>query len=273
MINDYHVHTPLCKHASGRVEDYVKAAEERGLSELGFSDHAPLPVLFDDWRMDWAELELYQQWLETGRAVAQKVKIRAGLEVDFFKVPPKGQPENLLEQIVHCGKWDYLIGSVHYIGNQGSEVAVDDPRHLSRWQSETDVLWMWQEYWSAYEACIRSGYFDFCAHPDLAKRFKLRPKGDLKRYYEPVIQAFAEKDVVMEVSTAGWRKDVREIYPHREMIELAFAAGVKIILNSDAHDPLEVGYEYTKALELLKEVGYTKTVVFENHQKHLVDLG
>jgi histidinol-phosphatase (PHP family) len=131
---------------------------------------------------------------------------------------------------------------------------------------------MWGMYWKLYEQMIRTKQFDFHAHPDLAKRFGLRPDGDLRRYYEPVIQALVDTDGVLEVSTAGLRKDVREIYPAREMLEMAFSARVPIVINSDAHLPTDVGVDFDKALALVRSVGYTTTLRFEKRSRKTVPL-
>ena len=41
MIANYHTHTPLCRHASGAVEEYAQAAFDSGIQILGMSDHTP----------------------------------------------------------------------------------------------------------------------------------------------------------------------------------------------------------------------------------------
>ena len=40
-IVDYHIHTPLCGHALGEPYEYADHALKMGLTEIGFSDHAP----------------------------------------------------------------------------------------------------------------------------------------------------------------------------------------------------------------------------------------
>ncbi|MEZ0387136.1 MAG: hypothetical protein ACAI34_08730 [Verrucomicrobium sp.] len=88
------------------------------------------------------------------------------------------------------------------------------------------------------------------------------PPGDLRPYYEPAIQALADTGTAMEINTAGLRKDVREMYPSREFLEMAFAAGVPLLINSDGHSPGEVGADFDKAIALAKEVGYRETLKF-----------
>ena len=50
-----------------------------------------------------------------------------------------------------------------------------------------------------------------------------------------VIAALAETKTPFEINTAGWRKDCAEQYPAKEFLELAHAAGVPLLINSDAH--------------------------------------
>jgi histidinol-phosphatase (PHP family) len=264
MLTDYHTHTPLCRHAEGLPRNYVAAARAAGLAEIGFSDHNPMPEPFDDWRMEWAEFPRYLELVAEARESAGGFPVRLSLECDYLE----GR-EDWLEKTQFLAPWDYLIGSVHYIAPGWD---VDNPRHLSRWREQGAVEEIWALYWRLYEKCVRSGFFEIAAHPDLAKKFGFRPAGELRRYYEPVIQAFVDSGTVMEVSTAGLRKEVAEIYPAREMLELAFSAGVPMVINSDAHAPGEVGRDFDQALRLVRAVGYTETVRFERRQRKVVPL-
>ena len=64
--------------------------------------------------------------------------------------------------------------------------------------------------------------------------------------------------MAVEVSTAGLRKPVGEIYPARPYLEMLVDAGCPIALSSDAHTPEQLGFRYEQALELLDEVGVTR---------------
>lgn len=264
LLTDYHTHTPLCRHAEGLPLEYVEAARAAGLAEIGFSDHNPMPEAFDDWRMDWAEFPRYLEMVAEARAMADGFPVRLALECDYLE-----GGEDWLEKTRMLAPWDYLIGSVHYIAPGWD---VDNPRHLSRWRQQGAVEEIWALYWRLYEKCVRSGFFEMAAHPDLAKKFGFRPAGDLRRYYEPVIQAFVDTGTVMEVSTAGLRKEVAEIYPARDMLELAYSAGVPVVINSDAHAPGEVGRDYHQALRLVRDTGYRETVRFERGERWTVPL-
>jgi histidinol-phosphatase (PHP family) len=263
MPPDYHTHTPLCKHAEGHPREYAAAAQRLGLPEIGFSDHSPMRNYFDDWRMGWEEFPSYLEMVDEARADFPTLPIRLGLEVDYLE-----GGEAWIEELSKAADFDCLIGAVHYIAPGWD---VDNPKHISRFTDST-VEEIWAMYFRLYEKAIRTGLFDFMAHPDLPKKFGHRPTGDLRRYYDPIIQALADTGTAFEINTAGLRKDVREMYPARQFLELAHTANIPLLINSDAHAPGEVGADFDKAIALAKEVGYTETLRFEKRKRHSLAL-
>ena len=264
VLSDYHLHTPLCLHAEGHPREYAAQALSLGLAEIGMSDHNPMPEHFDDWRMPISDFPRYLEMVEEARADVPQIPIRLALECDFL-----AGGEHWIEKQALMADFDYLIGAVHYIAPGWD---VDNPKHLSRWRDSGAVEHIWEQYWKLYEQMIRTRLFDFYAHPDLPKKFGLRPAGDLRRYYEPTIQALVDTKGVFEVSTAGLRKEVREIYPSRDFLEMAFAAGIPVVISSDSHAPGEVGVHFDQALALVRDVGYRSTVRFKGRQRTEVPL-
>ena len=66
------MHTPLCHHATGEPTQYAARALEIGLSEIGFSEHSPMPRDdFDDWRMLLSDLDEYVEKIRRARAEHQ----------------------------------------------------------------------------------------------------------------------------------------------------------------------------------------------------------
>jgi histidinol-phosphatase (PHP family) len=264
MLADYHLHTPLCLHAEGHPRKYAAQALTSGLAEIGFSDHNPMPEYFDDWRMPIADFPRYLDMVEEARANFPALPIRLALECDYLE----GR-EAWTDEQANSADFDYLIGSVHYIAPGWD---VDNPKHLSRWRDAGAVEEIWSRYWKLYAQMIRRQQFDFYAHPDLPKKFGLRPCGDLRPYYEDTIQALADTNGVIEVSTAGLRKDCREMYPSREFLDMAFAAKIPIVISSDSHAPGEVGIHFDQALSFVREVGYRSSVRFRKRQRIEVPL-
>jgi histidinol-phosphatase (PHP family) len=236
---------------------------ELGLPELGLSDHSPMPRHFDDWRMEREEFPRYLEMVDEARAEFPALPIRLGLEVDYLE-----GVEPWIEELSDMAPFDYLIGSVHYISH---DWAVDDPKYLFKF-TQGSVEEIWTLYFRLYEKAIRTRLFDFMGHPDLPKKFGHRPAGDLRRFYEPVVQALADTGTAFEINTAGLRKDVREMYPAREFLELARSANVPLLINSDAHAPGEVGADFDKAVQLARDAGYAETLFFEKRQRRAVAL-
>ncbi len=254
MSFDYHIHTPLCHHATGHPREYVKQGLASGLSEIGFSDHNPMPTQFDNWRMAPDELPAYFQLIDEAREDFPDFPIRLGLECDFIP----GQEDHLRSIAARTG-WDYLIGAVHYIREDWD---VDSPFKRNLWK-ELPVDEVWKRYFSLYTRAASSGLFDFMAHPDLVKKFGDFPAGDLKPYYTECLDAIADCKIAIELNTAGLRKDVKEIYPSREFLAMAFARDIPILINSDAHAPQEVAAGFDLAIQLALDVGYTHLTRFE----------
>jgi len=258
MPADYHTHTPLCMHADGEPEAFIDQAIKQGLTEYGISDHAPHKKPdgsepFDDWRMLSSQIPEYLEWITRAREYADdRIPVRSGLECDWLPYS-----ESWIEELRGMHEWDYLIGSVHYLG---SDWDFDNPKWLGKW-SEIDVKDVWKKYWDTYTEMADSGLFQLLGHPDLIKKFGYRPEGDLSRYYEPVIDAIATSGSLIELNTAGWHKQCAEQYPHVEFLDLANQAGVGIVISSDAHHPNEVARDFTKAIEIAKTAGYSETML------------
>lgn len=259
MPADYHSHTPLCKHACGTPEGYVAAAIAAGLTEYGISDHAPAsPEPFDDWRMLEREIPEYLEWIASAKtAAADNLPIRAGLECDWL-----AGGEAWIDHLANLHPWDYLIGSVHYLGSWD----FDNPKWLGKW-AQCDVDAAWTEYWKTYIAMAESGLFDILGHPDLIKKFAHHPPGDLDRFYEPAIDAIASSGAVIELNTAGLHKPCAEAYPAPRFLELAASAGIGLVISSDAHNPEEVARDFPHAIQLAKAAGFRETQLFQQRKR------
>ncbi|MCP5535698.1 MAG: histidinol-phosphatase HisJ family protein [Akkermansiaceae bacterium] len=264
MPADYHTHTPLCRHATGEPGEYVQAAITAGLSEFGISCHAPaLPEPFDDWRMLHGQLPEYLQWIDRAKSEAgENIPIRAGLECDWLP-----GCEAWIETLKGEYNWDYLIGSVHYLSGWD----FDNPAWLEKW-ARTDVDDAWDRYWKTYANMAESGLFDILGHPDLIKKFGYKPQGDLSGYYEPAVDAIAASGCAIELNTAGWHKPCEEAYPEIGFLDLAYSAGIPLVISSDAHHPSEVARDFDKAVTLARQAGYTETLLFDQYQRRFEPL-
>jgi histidinol-phosphatase (PHP family) len=275
VLTDYHLHlrpddldaSALEYFTRENFERYRAAAAGRGIAELGVSEHI--------YRFEQA-LDIWQHpfWVPFARDdldaycafVREQTDLRLGIEADFVPGAEDRTASLLAER-----DFDYVVGSVHFI--RDGAVDMDD---YSVWDSGRSVEQIWQRYFQTIGESARSGLFDVLAHPDLVKvwgRDRPLPEGDLRRYYEPAIEAIAESGIAVEVSTAGLRKPVEELYPAPAFLEMCLDAGAPIALSSDAHRPQDIGADYDGALELLQELGIDELCVFEHRRRRLEPIG
>ncbi|MCW5550817.1 MAG: histidinol-phosphatase HisJ family protein [Verrucomicrobiae bacterium] len=259
---DYHMHTPLCKHASGEPVDYARHALALGLTEIGFSDHSPMRRDdFDDWRMLNQQLDEYVENVRRAQSEFPQLTIRLALEVDYLP-----GHEEWIRDLAARHPWDYFIGSVHYVSD---DWAVDNPHKLAEWKHR-DPFEVWSVYFERLTMAAASGLFQIIGHADLPKKFGHRPTRDCTPLYEQFLTAARQNHCAMELNTAGLRKDCQEIYPSRALLELAFQHNLPITFGSDAHAPTEVGLNFAEAIQLAHAVGYRESGRFRQRRCELV---
>jgi histidinol-phosphatase (PHP family) len=259
---DYHMHTPLCRHATGEPVEYAKHAAAIGLTEIGFSDHSPMRRdNFDNWRMNDSQLDEYVEKVRKAQTDFPGLTIRLALEVDYLP-----GHEDWIRELAARHPWDYFIGSVHYVSDSW---AIDDPGKLSEWKHR-DSMEVWSAYFDRLTMAAESKLFEIIGHADLPKKFGHRPTRDCTPLYEKFLAAAKKSGCALDINTAGLRKDCREIYPSRQILDLAFQKGVPITFGSDAHAPGEVGMNFAEATRLAHGVGYKECCGFVQRQRQMV---
>jgi histidinol-phosphatase (PHP family) len=185
-----------------------------------------------------------------------------GIEADFV---PGG--EDRMASLLEARDFDYVIGSVHFLRDEAV-----DMEDYSVWGKSHSPEEIWKRYFETLGEAARSGLFDVLAHPDLVKVWgagRPLPEGDLRNYYELAMDGIAGSQIAVEVSTAGLRKPVGEMYPAPAFLEMCLEAGAPVALSSDAHRPEDVGADYEPALELLAASGVKELCVFERRERRL----
>jgi histidinol-phosphatase (PHP family) len=261
---DYHMHTPLCRHAIGEPVEYAAQALKVGLTEIGFTDHSPMwRDDFDNWRMRLDQLDEYVGKVRRAQREFPQLTIRLSLEVDYF--PAR---EDWVRDLAARHPWDYLIGSVHYISDSWD---IDNPEKVSQWRNRPPDE-VWEAYFERLTSAAASGLFEIIGHADLPKKFGFYPQRDLTPVFRRFLEAAKSTGTAIELNTAGLRKDCKEIYPSRHILKLARETGVPITFGSDAHAPGEVGANLTQAMSLAREVGYTRCLRFDQRKRTEVDI-
>jgi histidinol-phosphatase (PHP family) len=276
VLTDYHVHlrpddvdaTPAERYLTAdNAERYRAVATERGIEELGVAEHVyRFTQALDVWQHDlWRhsardDLDAYCAF------VREETDLRLGIEADF--IPGR---EDRMAELLAAREFDYVVGSIHFVGDG----ALDYDRY-DIWSASSSPERVWRTYFEWLAQAAMSGMFDILAHPDLVKywgRERPWPERDLRYFYEVAMEGIAESGIAVEVSTAGLRKPVGELYPARAFLEMVVDAGNPIALSSDAHTPDDLGRDYEQALELLDDLGVRELAVFEGRERRLEPIG
>ncbi len=274
MITDYHLHlrpdelgaTAEDHFTPANIDRYLDAASEAGVGDLGCAEHMyrfteALKVwshpFWQEWAMD--DLDMYCD-------VVSASPMKLGIEADFV-----AGAEDRLSNMLELRPFEFVVGSVHFIGDRSL-----DTEEYSVWDDRSDPDEIWRRYFETVAEAARSGLFDIVAHPDLVKvwgRSQQLPGKDPRFFYEPAVEAIAEADVAVEVSTAGFRKAVNEMYPSSAFMEMCVEAGTSFALSSDAHSADQIGYGYDRAIEFLAGHGVTELATFNERQRSLQPIG
>lgn len=252
---DSHLHTPLCGHAEGAPGEYVLQARKAGLRGLVFTDHSPMPAWYDPQsRMRLAELPFYLLALERVREENPDLYVGIGLEADFHP-----GTEAFVRELLKVYPFDYVIGSVHYLGAW----PLDHPDHREEyaWRNLKEVF---RAYFQEVTLAARSGLFHAIGHLDLPKKFGHRlPEEALLELADPALRAIAEEGLFLDVNAAGLRNPAGEVYPAPALLRRARELGVGVVLGSDAHRPEQVGYAFSQVADLLLHLGYREAFYFQ----------
>ena len=268
MIVDYHMHlrrgpvgqSEEVDHTPAALTPYLETAAERGVDEIGFTEHV---YYFRQTREIWIneyerqrcvhDLDLYCETILDAKRQGMPVKL--GLEVDYV-----GERQDRLAELLAGYPWDFLLGSVHYIGT----LAIDQLPGIWADDSVEDA---WRRYVEALVELAGTGCVDVLAHPDLPKIFSQRPEPVvLAELHGEIADTAARTGVALEISTAGLRKPVGELYPDPPLLRAAVERGVPITLASDAHLPVDVGRDFDEAVALARQAGCETVSVFEGRK-------
>ena len=254
---DSHMHTPLCKHATGEPEEYAASAQKRGLQGIIITCHNPGPAGWSERvRMRMDQFDEYVAMVERARVAWNgRLDIRLGLESDYMP-----GMENWLEQLHQKADFNHILGSIH------PQLSY----YKNTFYKNGDVLTFQQTYFEHLAQAAETGLFDTLAHPDLIKN-SFPQDWNINRLKDTICAALdriALTGVAMELNTSGLYKRTREMNPGKFMLREMAARQIPVVIGSDAHHPKRVADDFDIALNLLTQVGYTHVSYYLNRQRH-----
>lgn len=253
LFSDYHTHPQghrVQRYSQNILQPWVESARARGLTDLAFTDHDRFHA-----GVDFDELDKL-------RAANPDVKIRAGIELDNDP-QTSGAGRNWVEQ--NWDKLDFVLGSVHYL---------DDPNQMFDTLPDgagqfvgRDVNEVYEDYFRRIREITATGLVDCLSHLDLIKIHGHRPCGDIRSIVDETLEFIRSRDLAIELSTAGWRKPVDELYPSDEIIQLAMKKRIPFTTASDAHSYAQLGENYDRLAAKMSMLGVREVCVYEKHKR------
>lgn len=255
LVADYHNHPQAHRtdlpYSEKVLQPWADKARELGLKDLALTDHDRYKdgVCFDE----LAALQLRNP----------DIKIRAGIEMDN---DPETSAEGHKWVEKNYDKLDFVLGSVHFVEG----FPFDHPHYIKEYENH-DINDLYRKYYKGLQTIAKTGLVDSMAHLDLIKIFKFFPTEAMEDIYNETLDVIKEADISMEISTAGLRKPIGEIYPSKELIKMAQDKGISFTIAGDAHTAADLCHNYDKLEALLREMGINQVAVYEKHQKTLVN--
>ncbi len=201
------------------------------------------------------DMDEYVDLLQSARR--EGLPIKTGIEMDYIE----GR-EPVIERIVQDYPWDFVLGSVHWIGDWGFDLA----SMADEWDRRS-VDQAYRDYFRLLGQAVQTGCFDSMSHPDLIKVMGHMPVGDITDLYEGFAeQVSGQAGLCVEISSAGLRKPVGRLYPERPLLEACARRGISITTASDAHVVEDIGRDFDQVRDLAGSCGYREAMSFDRRR-------
>jgi histidinol-phosphatase (PHP family) len=253
---DYHMHSIL-SDGYNTYEEMILVAIEKGLIEIGFTDHVCLKPT--DWAMQLVDIPVMAEQInDLKKKYGAIINIRTGLEVDYI---PGMEAE--IKAIIESVPLDFVIGSVHFIDDWNFDTNKD---LYGKWTNDN----LYKQYFKLVQMATASDLFDIIGHIDIIKKFNIYPESNQYMLFDETIQLIKKHNLVVELNTGGLDRPCAEFTPSPEILKICYQHGVQVTLSSDAHRANQIARHYQTAIDLLKLTGYHEIVGFQNRTRKMI---
>jgi len=253
VFSDYHTHPQghrVQRYTQELLQPWVDSARRLGLTDIAFTDHDRYHA-----GIDFDEIDRL-------RERNPNVRVRAGIELDNDPVhSPAGR--KWIEE--NWDRLDFVLGSVHFL-ERGDQMFDSVPDGAAQFEGR-NIDKMYADYFRRLRELIATGLVDSLAHLDLIKIHGHRPTADIRALVNETLEFIRVRNLTIELSTAGWRKPVNELYPSDSIIKLAMHKGIPFTTASDAHSYVQLGENFTNLAHKMAEIGIRHVCIFEKHKR------
>ena len=233
------------------LQPWVDAARSAGLSDIAFTyhDRYHLGIDFDE--------------IEKLRANNRDVNICAGIELDN---DPASSTAGKKWVEKHWDQLDFVLGSVHFL-DRDDQMFDTVPDGAGQFVGRA-IDEIYADYFRRVRDIASSGLVDCLAHIDLIKIHDHRPDSAIAELIGDTLDVIASRGLAIELSTAGWRKPVRELYPQDEIIAMALQREIPFTTASDAHSPVQLGKDFDALTAKIQALRISHVAVYRRHKRH-----
>ncbi len=253
LISDYHTHPQghrTQRYTQELLQPWADAARKGQLTDIAFTDHDR----FHD-GIDFDEIDRL-------REANPDLKIRAGIELDNDPTT-SAAGRRWIEQ--NWERLDFVLGSIHFL-ERVDQMFDTVPEGAAQFEGR-NIDTMYADYFRRVRDIADTGLVDCLAHLDLIKIHGHRPNAEIGSIVDETLDFIASRNLAIELSTAGWRKPVNELYPGDRIIELAVAKGIPFTTASDAHSHAQLGQNFARLAEKMSILGVHEVCVYANHRR------
>lgn len=264
-----HTHSRYCD-GRGEIADYARAASAAGLAAYGASGHSPVP--FDcDYAIPTDSLAAYcADVLSARRDLAGTLPVFLGIELDYLP-----DLEAFYRDVLFARGLDYVVASVHYVGSDDDEPwCYDDTdekfvAEIAR-RHHGDARPAIEDYFRrvarmAGEAPTWGlpaivGHLDRIALWNVDDRYFPTDNAWYYGLVDSALDAIKANGLILEINTSGWHKPLGRANPDLPILRRAADREIPVIVSADAHRPEHVDRDFSRALAVLKDAGFTEVV-------------
>jgi histidinol-phosphatase (PHP family) len=253
LFSDYHTHPQghrVQRYTQALLQPWAESARRLGLKDIAFTDHDRYHA-----GIDFGEIDRL-------RERNPDLRIRTGIELDNDPVY-SAAGRKWIEK--HWDKLDFVLGSVHFL-NRNDPMFDSVPAGAVQFEHQ-NIDAIYADYFRRVREVTRTGLVDCLAHLDLVKIHGHRPTADIATLINETLEFIRARNLAIELSTAGWRKPVNELYPSDSIIKLAIEKTIPFTTASDAHSHVQLGENFPSLAHKIADLGIRRICVFEKHKR------
>jgi histidinol-phosphatase (PHP family) len=238
------------RYTQALLQPWADSARRSGLTDIAFTDHDRYHT-----GIDFGEIDRF-------RERNPDLQIRAGIELDNDPIH-SAAGRNWIEK--RWDKLDFVLGSVHFL-ERADQMFDSVPDGAAQFEGR-NVDAIYADYFRRVREIAATGLVDCLGHLDLIKIHGHRPNAEIDAIASETLDFIHARNLAIELSTAGWRKPVNELYPGDRVIQLAIDKGILFTTASDAHSHAQLADNFPRLAQKMANFGIRQVCIFEKHNR------